>query len=329
MNVAIIGLGVGERHLIQLKKNKNIKTIKIFDTNRSKLLSISKKYKLNYYKNEREIYNDKSINLVCICSYDNFHYNQIKKSIQANKHIFVEKPAVDNLKAARNIYNLLKKNKKIYFNSNYILQKYPKFIYLKKLIIKKKLGKIYYFEGDYNYGRLSKLTSGWRGKIPFYSVSNGGGIHIVDLSSFLIDDKIVEVKSFSNKFTTHKTSFKYPDCVVTIAKFRSGIIGKFTSNFGCVYPHFHKVAIYGTKKTFESTASNTTLFYKRDKKVGVKLKFNNKIDKGLILKDFVNSIMLKKNRKKFIYEVFNSLSICFAIDKSYKENRNIKIKYFK
>ena len=30
------------------------------------------------------------------------------------------------------------------------------------------------------------------------------------------------------------------------------MIAKISSNFGCVYPHFHKLAIYGTKKTFEN-----------------------------------------------------------------------------
>ena len=34
-------------------------------------------------------------------------------------------------------------------------------------MIKKKLGDIYHIEGDYNYGRLKKLTKGWRGKIPY------------------------------------------------------------------------------------------------------------------------------------------------------------------
>ena len=55
-------------------------------------------------------------------------------------------------------------------------------------------GNIYYFEGDYNYGRLKKITSGWRGKIPFYSITLGGGSHIIDLSKFLINKRILEVK---------------------------------------------------------------------------------------------------------------------------------------
>ena len=43
--------------------------------------------------NRHEIYNDKDIDIVYIASYDNYHFVQCKKSLKANKHIFVEKPA--------------------------------------------------------------------------------------------------------------------------------------------------------------------------------------------------------------------------------------------
>ena len=329
MNVGIIGLGVGERHLSYLKKNKDIKKIKIFDINRKKMLKMSKKYNVEIYRKEEEIYKDKSINLVCICSYDNCHFNQIKKCIKSKKHIFVEKPAVNNFNSAKKIFNLLKQNKKIYFNSNYILRKYPKFIFLKKLIKEKKLGKTYAFEGDYNYGRLNKLTKGWRGKIPFYSVTSGGGIHIFDLSNFILENKIVEVKSFSNKIVTSGTNFKYPDCVITVAKYQNGMIGKFTSNFGCVYPHFHKISLYGSKKTFENTVDGVRVYNRRDKKDYSSFNFNKKVDKSLILKDFIYSIKKKINREKFINEVFNSLSVCFAVEKSYKNISSVKVNYLK
>ena len=102
---------------------------------------LSKKYDVETYQNENQIYNDKSISLVCICSYDNYHYDQIVKCIKSKKHIFVEKPAVDNLKSAKKFLSLLKRNKSIYFSSNYILQKYPKFLYLKSLIHNNRLVK--------------------------------------------------------------------------------------------------------------------------------------------------------------------------------------------
>ena len=327
INVGVIGLGVGNKHLISLLKNRSINKIKIYDFNQQRLNHVAKKYKIEVSKSENEIINDQSINLVCIASYDNHHFNQILKSIKSNKHIFVEKPAVDNLTDAKKIIKLLKKNKDIYFSTNYILRKSPRFIELKNMMKMNKLGKIFYIEADYNYGRVKKITHGWRGKIPFYSITNGGGIHIIDLVSFLTSKKVIELKSYANKIVTKKSNFKFPDCVVTIAKLEDNVIAKFTSNFGCVYPHFHKLNIYGTKKTFENHLTEGRFFIKRDEKIFTKLKSKYKTSKSLVLDEFINSIIHRKNRVKFIKDTFDALSVCFAIDKSYKMNKSVKINY--
>ena len=50
-------------------------------------------------------------------------------------------------------------------------------------------GRIYAFEGDYLYGRMFKITNGWRRNIPDYSVMTGGGIHLIDLFLWLTGEK--------------------------------------------------------------------------------------------------------------------------------------------
>ena len=329
MNVGIIGLGVGEKHLLSLKKNKFIDKIKIYDLNKDKTKYLSRKYNVTSCENESDIFKDKTIDLVCICSYDNFHNKHIINSIKSKKHIFVEKPALDNFKDAKNVFSLLKKNKNLFFCSNYILRKSPRFIYLNKSIKRGDLGKIYYIEVDYNYGRLKKITDGWRGKIPFYSVTNGGGVHIIDLANYLLEKKILEVKSYANKIVTNKSRFRYPDCVVTIAKLENNIIAKIVTNFGCVYPHFHKVNLYGTKKTFENTLTKGKIFTKRDKNEYRSIKKPYKTKKSLLLDEFITSIKKGKNRDKYIEDTFNALCVCFTIDKSYKQNKNLKVEYLK
>ena len=93
----------------------------------------------------------------------------------------------------KQLLTLLKKNRKIRFSSNLILRNSPHFIKIKKLINKIKLGEIYYLEAEYNYGRKYKLTKGWRGSIPFYSINLGGGIHLLDIILNLIKSKIISI----------------------------------------------------------------------------------------------------------------------------------------
>lgn len=327
--VGIIGLGVGERHLeAYLKFGCDVK--KIFDIKKSKMLKIKKKYpKIEICKSESDLINDKEINIISIASYDNNHYQQIIKCIKNKKNIFVEKPVVLSEHHAKNIYKLLDKNKNIFFFCNFILTESPVFKKLKTDIKKNIYGKLFKIDADYNYGRMQKIIKGWRGKIPFYSVTLGGGIHLVDLLNWISNSRVREIKSFANKICTHKTNFRYKDCVVSILKYENDMIAKISSNFGCVYPHFHKLSLYGTKKTFENDINNIRIFKKRDSEKNTEFKNNyKKYYKGNAIKVFLNSIGNEKVRKILIKRVFESLNVCFGIEKSIKTNKNIKIKYF-
>lgn len=328
MKAAIIGLGVGEKHLETLNKINFITKIKIYDLNFLKAKKIEKKYKKAVAcKNINEIYNDADIKLACVASYDSSHFNQIKKFLDRNINVFAEKPVVTKLYEAKKIFNILKK-KKLFFGTNYILRKSERFIDLRNRLSRNYLGKVYSIEADYNYGRLSKITNGWRGDEKKYSITLGGGIHMIDLVYFLTNNLPISVFSEKNKIVTKNTKFKNYDFATSILKFKDNCILKLSSNFGCVYPHFHKLNIYGTKKTFENNYEYGKIFYQRDNKKFVKLKIPYKnYNKGALLKEFVRDLKKNENREKYIKNVFKTLSICFAIEESLKKNKKIKIKY--
>ena len=327
--VGIIGLGVGERHLeAYLKFGCEVK--KIFDLKKKKMFKIKKKYPMvEICKSESDLINDKEIDIVSIASYDNDHYQQIIKCIKNKKSIFVEKPVVLSESHAKNIYKLLDKNKNIFFFCNFILTESPVFKKLKIDLKKGSYGKLFKIDADYNYGRMQKIIKGWRGKIPFYSVTLGGGIHLVDLLNWISNSRVKEVKSFANKICTYGTNFRYNDCVVSILKYENDMIAKISSNFGCVYPHFHKISLYGTKKTFENDIKYIRIFKKRDSKKNTEFKNNyKKYYKGNAVKVFLESIGNQKIRKTLIKRVFESLNVCFGIEKSIRTDKKIKMKYF-
>ena len=83
------------------------------------------------------IFKDKTINLVSIASYDNYHYSQIIKSLNSNKNIIVEKPMCLNQEQLKNIYYLLKKKKNIKMTSNLVLRVNSLFKNFKKKLIEK------------------------------------------------------------------------------------------------------------------------------------------------------------------------------------------------
>ena len=110
INAAIIGSGIGLKHFEAINGYRNSKIKIICEKNSKKVKELKSRYKnIKVISNENEIFRSKEINLVSIASYDDDHFYQIKKCIENNKHIIVEKPMCLNLKQLNQIKMLLKK----------------------------------------------------------------------------------------------------------------------------------------------------------------------------------------------------------------------------
>ena len=328
IQAGIIGLGVGKKHLNTLLNLKSCKVRYVCDFNKKKLAKFKVNKDIKKIINYREMLKDKNVNLVIIASYDNFHFEQIIECIKFKKNIFVEKPLCLDKKQLFKIRMTLKKNPSIQISSNFVLRTNKIFINLKNLVKKNKFGKPYYYEGDYNFGRLEKIKKGWRGKIKNYSVVHGGGIHLVDLILWLNKSKVKKVFASGNNISTKNTQFKNNDFVTSIIKFYDDSIAKINSNFGSCTPHHHILNIYGTKKTFMHN-SRESIFYnsrdpgKKERKISRVNSYNNQ---KFVLESFVKS--LKRIKKSIVTkeEIFNSMLVCLAIEESIKKNKWINIK---
>lgn len=328
LNAGIIGLGVGERHIDGYHSDERCVVIKICDIDEKKLNEVAKRhFDCKVTKDPEEIINDPEINVVSIASYDNFHADQVVKSIEKGKHVFVEKPVCLSQDELDSIRIALIKNPEIKLSSNFVLRSSPEFIEVKKEIEKKNLGNLYYLEGDYNYGRVHKLIDGWRGDIPFYSVMHGGGIHLIDLITWISNKQVIEVIGAGNKIVTKNTKFKYPDMITSILKFEDNSIGKVTANFGSVTPHHHRISLYGTKSTFYKNYESEIYYHERENaanKTELKRAFE-KSKKTDVLKSFISSILDNTTPDITSKEVLDVMAISLAIEKSLTSRRWEKV----
>ena len=94
---------------------------------------------------------------------------------------FCEKPLCLSYDELLSIRRALARNANLRISTNTVLRMSQRFRDIHERVAKGELGTLYYVEADYNYGRLEKITHGWRGEMPDYSVMLGGGIHMVDL----------------------------------------------------------------------------------------------------------------------------------------------------
>lgn len=327
MNIyaGIIGLGFGNSYIKTLRKNKFCKDIYLCDF-KKKFKLYAKSINLNFTNSFKEILSNRKINLICIASYDNHHADQIISSLKKKINVFVEKPMCQNFKQLTEIKKNLKRSG-AKFTCNFVLRHHPKFLKTYDLINSGKLGKIYLIDAEYNYGRLNKILYGWRSKIPFYSVIQGGAIHMIDLILWLSKSIPIKTVATGNKIVTKNTNFKFLDNVVSLIRFKNGLNAKVTANFGCVMPHDHTLKIYGTKGTI--IVQQDKIFYFKSRNKGEKPKVFNyqntsKLYKQGVLNNFLYSIVKNKKDTKS-KEILASMATALCIDKSIKTNKWEKI----
>ncbi len=264
---AVVGLGIGVHHALAILANSSCHLSRIVELDQQKAKNFIAKYPLTKIINSNfdDVINDKEIGLVSIASFDDAHHEQVKSTLKANKNVFVEKPLCQTKAQLREIHQIfLEKSDHIGISSNLVLRTAELYKYIKILIQDGKLGEIYAFDGDYLYGRINKITEGWRKNIDNYSVMAGGGIHMIDLMIWLTGQKPLMVSSCVNKISTKNFSFRYHDFHSAIISFQSGLIGRITANFGCMHKHQHVVRIFGTKGTFIYDDMGPRVHWNRD-----------------------------------------------------------------
>ena len=135
------------------------------------------------YKNEDELINDPSIEIIDICTPNIYHYPSLKKAIAAGKHIYCEKPLCVTADQAYEIAGLAARKgvtAQIVFNNRFM----SPIMRAKQLITEGRLGKILSFRCAYYHSSCTDLNknAGWKQDKDLC----GGGV-LFDLGSHAID----------------------------------------------------------------------------------------------------------------------------------------------
>jgi len=330
VRVGIIGLGVGEHHLAGYLRHPACSVTMLCDCAEDKVAMAAAKYPtMRVTKYATEILESPDIDVVSIASYDNFHFGQIASAITHGKHVFAEKPVCLYETELREIRRLLSAHPQVQFSSNLILRVCPRFLRLKEMVARGAFGELFYVEGDYLYGRLHKITEGWRGQLEFYSVVLGGAIHLVDLLLWLTGAHVEEVQALGNRIASQNSRFRHNDFVGALLRFGNGLIGKVTANFGCVHPHFHALAIYGTGGTFINGPDAGTLLTSE----GGSLVSRRMTDpypgyqKGDLIHSFIEAILHGTPASVTEEDVFAAMSVALAIEKATGVRETVTVEY--
>jgi predicted dehydrogenase len=330
LRAGIIGLGVGERHIAGYRRHSGCAVVAVADIDPVKREAARRNYPdLRVHDTAEALLDDRGIDVVSIATYDEAHAAQVLHALAVGKHVFVEKPLCQTASELAMIQAALGRHPELRLSSNLILRRTPRFRALKARIESGEFGRLFHIEGDYNYGRIHKIIDGWRGRQGFYSVMLGGGVHLVDLMSWLAGERVAEVAAFGNRIATADTAFRFDDMVVAILRFESGLVGKIAANFACVFPHFHRLLVYGTAASFENGREHGRIWRSRDRDAApiVVDDAYPGTEKGDLIPPFIDSILGRCEPLVSERDVCDAMAVCLAINDAAESGAVVKVAY--
>ena len=324
----MIGLGVGRQHALAYHIHADTEVRAICDLDENLLRSVGEELDITErHVDYRKITEHPDIDVVSICSYDNFHAEQTISALNNDKHVIVEKPAVLHRHESVAVIEALQKSGKI-ITSNLILRASPRFIEIKRQVDAGAFGDIFHIEGDYLHDILWKITQGWRGKMDFYCTFYGGGVHLVDLMRWIMGQEVTRVCAMGSDVLTRKSKYRWPDTITALMNFEGGATGKCTTSMGPQRTKFHSLNVFGTEQTFVNDMPDGKIFTSDDPTDEVAMTTPYPaVEKGDLLPDFINAI--QEGRKPLVNEtdIFRVMDVCLAVRDAMETGRAVEVNY--
>jgi predicted dehydrogenase len=331
IGVAVSGLGIGEQHARAFAADARARVIWLHDRNADRARRLAPAIPGSRVASSFEqVLADPGVHVVSVASFDDAHFGQARDALRAGKHVFVEKPLCSTQAELAELKGLWSAaGGRLQIGSNLVLRTAAAYRWLKRSIDAGELGELYAFDGDYLYGRLHKITDGWRGAQEDYSVILGGGVHLIDLMLWLTGQRPVRASAAGNRISTADSGFRYDDFRAATLEFGSGLVARITANFGCVHRHQHVLRVFGTRATFLYDDAGARLHTSRDPAASTRSIPEAALPaaKGLLIPAFLDAVSGQADYRTETQSFFDGISICLACDRAAASRHPEPIQY--
>ena len=222
LNFAIIGCGrIAKRHAEQMARHG--KLVAVCDIILAKADEFAALYDAKvYYSIEALLQAETDLSLVAVCTPNGLHATHSIKALEAGNHVLCEKPLCIAAEEGKMMIAAAEKaGKKLFVVKQ---NRYnPPVAFLKDLIVKGKLGKIYSFQINCFWNRPGAYYTAWKGTKEL----DGGTLftqfsHFIDLLYWLLGD-VAAVKIIIKNFA--HPSIEFEDSGIVAFEMQSGAIG--------------------------------------------------------------------------------------------------------
>jgi len=320
----------------QIKDSDKFNLISVHDTSTKKLKKLVKNKLLRknkVYKNFEKMIKNEKLDAVLICNPARFHYEYIKRSINKNLYVLVEKPAVNNFSEAKKLLKN-KKNNKIAVVQNWRTKDVGRI--LRKKILGGNIGYIgqVFFRYIRNREKPFYPSYIYKEKFPpLYAM----GIHHLDLFRYILDDEVVRVSGnfFKPKWSLYSSFTGFNLHMLT----RKKTFINYTSTFSSLtnINNQESLVINGSKGSLlnESSWLEPPLFLQnKNDKNKKNLTFNIKkksirsqydISDKIIIENFYDFVSKRKKPICSYSDAFKTIKLLEYCKKACLSGRQVKI----
>ncbi len=330
IRLLIVGTGsIGKRHIKNaISLGISPHNIYAVDTQKKRLNEVKKLGLIKLFKNFDHALKEE-FDAAIICSPTSLHISQSIKLAKKKKHILIEKPLDASLKNSKKLLKLTKKNK-LTIMIAYIFRFSSAIKLIKKEILKKSIGKILYFRGEF-----SEYLPDWHPYEDYRSFymankKQGGGsildqCHIMDLAHFLIGD-FLSVKAINCKVSS--LQINADDISEMIIKHKNGVISSIhTDIFG--RSHKKMLEIKGEKGniSWDFYNNEVKIYNSKTRKIKLFKKFSKNFNDFYIneLSHFITCCAKKKRPDITLKDGIHTMKLILAAEKSEKTGKEERI----
>jgi len=255
LGAAVVGLGlVAAEHIKAYQADPHCEIVAFCsrDKNRAQVRADQLGLKnCRAYSDIESMLKQEDIDVVSICTPNNFHVEQGIAVAQAGKALVIEKPIALDIEGARRLERAVAQAgvKSVVC---FVLHWYPQFVNQAAMVDAGTVGDVFFVDCEYLHGGLDRYPSQWRWiwkKSMGGSTLLQGGIHAIDAMCRFLPAAAEEVTAYTHQ---HTDAYEYPPSIVGVVKFADGAVGKLTSSFETVMPYQLNLRLYGTRGTIQN-----------------------------------------------------------------------------
>jgi predicted dehydrogenase len=332
LRVGVIGLGIGMRHARTVLEHPRAELAWLCDLDPAKKAEAARDFPdVPFTPDDREVLADPGLDAVCVASYDDAHFRQANEALARGRHVFIEKPLCLHEHEMRALAAHLEANPGLRLSTNLVLRTCRRFLALKREMDADALGELCHLEADYFWGRAHKLLDGWRAGMEFYSIIHGAAVHMVDLVMFLTGQRPLSVTAFGNPAGIGGSRQRHNSSALLVLRFEKGLTAKISAHGCSAHPHFHRVSVFGTRRSFLGEFQGAGWIDSSDHEHALRPEnapYPDRSGRGRVLASFLDAVV-DPRAVPLVDEKdsFDAMSVCLAAERSVRSGCECVVQY--